>query len=390
MKKKIVILGSTGSIGKTLLKIISEDKKNNFYIDLLSANKNYKLLLEQAKKFNVRNLILTDLSAYNKAKSINKNHNLKIYNNFDNFNLLLKNKIDYTINSIVGIDGLLPTIKIIKFTKCIAIANKESIICGWNLIKKELDKHKCIFVPVDSEHFSIWFSLNFNLSKVHELYLTASGGPFYKKKFTNLDNVNVEDALKHPTWKMGKKISIDSATLINKVFEIIEAKKIFNLKYQNLKIIIHPDSYVHSILKFRNGIIKLVAHDTTMEIPLLNSLNINSNKFLKNKIDISKLNNLNFDYVSSNNFPLVELLNALPNNDSLFETVIVTINDYLVELFLNNKIKFTDISKIMFKMIKIKFFKKYKLIYPSSVKMILNTKTSTESYLNKFFNFKNV
>jgi len=154
MKKKISILGSTGSIGKNLLNIIKKDKKN-FEITLLTARKNYKLLLKQANNFNVTNIIITDLNSFKKAKKINKNKEINIYNDFNVFDKIFQSKIDYTMSSIIGLDGLYPTLKIIKYTKLIAIANKEAIICGWELIKKKLKNHKTKFLPVDSEHFSI-------------------------------------------------------------------------------------------------------------------------------------------------------------------------------------------------------------------------------------------
>ena len=173
MKKKIAILGSTGSIGKSLLKIITNDKRN-FKIELLTANKNYKILHKQALKFNVKKIIITDKKSYEIAKS--KIKNIKVYNNFDNLDQIFPKKIDYVMSSIVGLDGFIPTIKIIKFTKKIAIANKESIICAWNLIKKELQKYKTEFVPVDSEHFSIWYALkNNSISNIENICLTASG-----------------------------------------------------------------------------------------------------------------------------------------------------------------------------------------------------------------------
>ena len=157
MKKKIAILGSTGSIGKILLDIIYKDK-NKFEIVLLAANKNFKELHEQSKKFNVKNLIISDKDSYNSLVKLNKNKKTKIFHNFKNFNQIFENKIDYVMSSIIGLDGLEPTFKIIKFTKKIAIANKESLICGWNLINKELNKNKTKFIPVDSEHFSLWIN----------------------------------------------------------------------------------------------------------------------------------------------------------------------------------------------------------------------------------------
>ena len=373
MKKKIVILGSTGSIGKSLINIIKKDKKN-FQIVLLTAEKNYIELFKQAKLLKVKNLIVTNKKTFEYLRKKKISKKFKIYNNYNNFNRILKTKADYTMNSISGLDGLEPTLKIIKFTKKIAIANKESIICGWNLIKKELKKNKTEFVPVDSEHFSIWYGLKgLKMNNIEKIFLTASGGPFYKTPLKDFKKIKVSQALKHPNWKMGKKITTDSATLINKVYEVIEAKNIFNINYKKIGILIHPKSYVHAVLKFDNGLTKIIVHDTTMKIPIFNTLHLNNNtKINSKKINIGLLNNLNFTNVNSKTFPMIDLLNFLPKKSSLFETVIVAANDKLVELFLDKKIKFIDIQKILFKLIKRKEFTIFKRKYPSNIQDIID------------------
>ena len=381
MKKKIAILGSTGSIGKTLLKIIKKDKKN-FKVELLSAKKNYKKILDQAKDFNVKNIIITDIKFYKILKSKLKNKKINIYNNFDKFNKIFPKKIDYVMSSIVGLDGLDPTIKIIKHTKKIAIANKESIICAWNLIQKELLKSKTEFVPVDSEHFSIWYALMNNPSnRIDKIYLTASGGSLLNIPKNKYNNLQLKKILNHPNWKMGKKITIDSSTLMNKVFEIIEAKKIFNLSYNKLEILIHPQSYVHALIKFNDGLIKIIAHETTMDIPIFNSVYFNEKKKIKSKdIDIKKLNNLKLSKVHGDKFPCVNILKKLALNDSLYETVIVSANDELVNLFLNKKIKYNDIYLKLCKIINIKEFKRLKKILPSNASDVIKT---SENVRNK-------
>ena len=373
MKKSVAILGSTGSIGKTLLKILEKDKKN-YQIILLTANRSHQTLLKQAKKFNVKNLIITNKLDYKTLIKKNKNTKINIYNNFKYFKNILKKKVDYTMSSISGIDGLEPTIKMIKYSKSIAIANKESIICGWNLIQKELKKNKTHFIPVDSEHFSIWYGLqNLKISSLEKVILTASGGPFYRTPIKDFKKIKVSEALKHPNWAMGKKISTDSATLINKVYEVIEAKNIFNIDYKSIEILIHPKSYVHAILKFNNGLTKIIVHDTTMEIPIFNTLFLNNSKKLgSKKINLVLLNNLNFKKVDPKRFPMIKLLNYLPKKNSLFETVIVAANDKLVELFLENKIKFIDIQKKLFKIIQNKKFLKYKYIYANNFQEIVD------------------
>ena len=359
MKKKIAILGSTGSIGKTLIEIIKQDK-NKFNICLLTADKNYKELLKQAKTLNAKNLIITDHKSFNKVRK-KKLGRIKIFNNFDSFNNIFKKKIDYTMSSISGIHGLEPTINIIKHTKKIAIANKEAIICGWHLIKKNLFKYKTKFIPVDSEHFSIFYALQGNkISNINKIYLTASGGPLNNLPRSRFKNIKISEAINHPNWKMGKKISVDSSTLMNKVFEIIEAKKIFNLKYSQLDILVHPDSYVHAIIKFNDGMIKVVAHDTNMRIPIFNSLYDNQQNTLKtDQLNIKKLNFLNFTNVDKNKFPSIKIIKKLKNKESLLETIIVLANDELVNLFLLKKINFTDIVTILQKLINMKFFKNY-------------------------------
>ena len=373
MRKKIAILGSTGSIGKTLFNILLKEKKNSELI-LLTAHKSHKILLKQAKALNVKNLILTNKKDYKILKEKIKNTNIKLFNNFNKLDEIFTKKIDYVMSSISGINGLEPTINIIKFTKKIAIANKESIICGWNLIQAELKKNKTEFIPVDSEHFSIWYGLkNFKNNNLEKIIITASGGPFYKITVDNFKRIKVSDVLKHPNWSMGKKISTDSATMINKVFEVMEARKVFDIDYQKIEILIHPKSYIHAILKFNNGLTNIIVHDTTMKVPIFNTLFLNDNRKLKtNKINIDILNNLNLKKVNSIQFPMTKLLNLLPNNHSLFETVIVAANDKLVELFLNNKIRFIDIQKNLFKIIKKKEFKKFKKKLPINIKDITN------------------
>ena len=379
MKKKIAILGSTGSIGKTLINIVKQDKKN-FEIILLSAEGNYKELLKQAKFFKVKNLIITNKESYNKIRKDKFSKKINIYNNFNNFRKIFKKKIDYTMSSISGIQGLKPTIEIIKFTNKIAIANKEAIICGWDLIQKELKKNKTEFIPVDSEHFSIWYALrDINKNLIEKIYLTASGGPFLNKPLHKLKNVNYKQAVKHPNWKMGKKISIDSATMMNKVFEIIEAKKIFNISYKKLSILIHPRSYVHAIIKLKNGLTKIIVHDTSMKIPIFNSLYSSSNIINSKNIDLKILNNLDFKTVDYRRFPLTKILNNLPEKSSLFETILVSINDKLVELFLDNKIKYTDISKKMHNILRLKNLNKYKMINVKNINEIIKINKEIKS-----------
>ena len=270
--------------------------------------------------------------------------------------------------AISGLDGLKSTLDMIKFSKTIAIANKESLICGWNLINKQLKVNKTNFIPVDSEHFSIWSLLKgSNIHNVEKIFITASGGPFLNMPINRFNKITPKSAIKHPNWNMGNKISIDSATLMNKVFEVLEAQRIFNLDINKFEILTHPKSYVHAIIKFYNGLTKILIHDTDMRIPIINSiydkLNFNSNS---KELDIDILNNLNFRKVDKKKFLSIKILKNMPKMNTLFETVIISANDELVYLFLDGKIKFLDIVKKLIYITKFKEFNKYKSISPKN------------------------
>jgi 1-deoxy-D-xylulose-5-phosphate reductoisomerase len=383
MKKKIAILGSTGSIGKTLIEIIKENKKN-FDIVLLTADKNYKEILKQTKHFNVKNLIITNEKSFKELKK-KKLGKINIFNNYNSFNNIFKKKIDYVMSSISGIDGLEPTLKIIKHTKKIAIANKEAIICGWHLIRKDLKKYKTTFVPVDSEHFSIFYALQDNkISNIEKIYLTASGGPLNNIPKKRFKDVKISEAIKHPNWKMGKKISVDSATMMNKVFEIIEAKKIFDLDYNKLDILVHPSSYVHAIIKFKDGMIKIIAHDTNMKIPIFNSLYDNKQKSIQSdQLNLEKLNSLNLKKVNTNKFPSIKIIKRLQNKESLLETIIVLANDELVNLFLLKKLSFTDINNFLQKLINMQQIINLSKNKPGNINSTISLKELVRKKINK-------
>ena len=342
MKKKICILGSTGSIGKSTLEIISKNK-NDFNVILLSGNKNFKLLISQAKKFKPKYIYSNNFYLIKKIKYFcNKNKIIII----SDLNTLKKVKFDITIAAISGIAGLLPTLNIIKYSKKILIANKESIICGWKFINKELKKNNCSFVPIDSEHFSILNLIeNKSINSIKNIFLTASGGPFFRKNI-NLKKVTPLQAIKHPNWKMGKKISIDSATLMNKILEVIEASLIFNLPINKFKIIIHPESLVHAIVQFKSGLSSMLYYKNDMKIPITNSLYKNFNN-LPNKQDFDKKYFQKLSFYKPN-FKKVPSLKILQSKEILNETgftLINVVNEILVERFLKKKILFSDIVK---------------------------------------------
>ena len=381
MKQKVVILGSTGSIGSSTLSIL---KNRNFSIELLTTKKNADKVFNQALLHNVKNVIIEDKYKYLKYKKKFKDNRIQIYHGLKNIKKIIKKKITYCINAISGIDGLEPTLDIIPKTKKILIANKESIICGWDLIEKKLIKYNTQFIPIDSEHYSIWSLLNNDNSKnISKVVLTASGGPFLKKSNNSIANIKPKFALKHPNWKMGKKISIDSSTLMNKIFEFIEAKKIFNLKKENISIFIHPISYVHALIFYKDGLIKFVAHKPEMKIPISSAMNINNNYQDKqiNK-NIKSLNSLKFELPKKKKFPLLSIIPLIPEKSSYFETILITLNDSLVEKYLNNEINYVSINKNLLNFIKNKRFLKYYKLKPKNIYDIKNMIMLTKNYLN--------
>jgi 1-deoxy-D-xylulose-5-phosphate reductoisomerase len=368
IKKKILILGSTGSIGKSTLKVIKNYSKK-IEIVCMSTNKNFKKLSRQAELFNVKNLIINDNSSFLKAKIILRKKKINLFPNISEYLKKNKKKIDLTIIGISGFEGLDPTLKLIPFSKSLASANKESIICGWKFINTRLKKFKTKFIPIDSEHFSIWSLIKNNNHQISKIYLTASGGPFLNTSKKKLNFTDVKNVINHPNWSMGKKISTDSATLMNKVFEVIEASKIFNIDESKINIIIHPKSLIHALIVFNNGLIKILMHETNMEIPIFNIIFEKNDISFYDKTDINfqKLNGTNFIKPDKKKFPYINILNDYKLKNTYFEVILVTINDELVNLFLKKKISFIAMQKLLIKLIKKSVFKKYYNKQPKNI-----------------------
>ena len=390
IKKKILILGATGSIGKSTLNVI-ENYKNKIEILCLSTNKNYKSLYQQSKLFNVKNLIINDSEYFIKAEKYLRNKKVKLFPNISDFLKKNNKKIDLSIIGISGLEGLEPTLKLIRFSKNLASANKESIICGWKFIEKKLKKYNTNFIPIDSEHFSIWSLLNNDTDQISKIYLTASGGPFLNSPLDKLKKKKINEVINHPNWSMGKKISTDSATMMNKVFEVIEASKIFNIGISKIKIIVHPKSLIHAIIVFNNGLIKILMHDTSMEIPIFNIIfkNENMNYYNKTEIEFKNLNGTNFIKPNNKKFPYLNILSKYKIRDTFFEVILVTINDELVKLFLNKKISFIKMQKLLLKMINKKVFSKYYNKYPKKINDIYKMVNKVKLYLKKNDKFLN-
>mgnify|MGYP001193570356 CR=1 FL=1 len=383
-KRKILILGSTGSIGRSTLNVIKK-YKDKLEVVCLSSNKNYKKLYNQAKLFNVKNIVINDLVHFEKAKNYLSNKTIQVFPNISEYLKKNKKKIDLVIVGISGIDGLDPTLKIIPFTENIASANKESIICGWKFIDLKLKKFKTNFIPIDSEHFSVWSLINNDEDLISKIYLTASGGPFLNTSINKLKDTNLRNVIAHPNWPMGKKISTDSASMMNKVFEVIEASKIFNLNINKIKIIVHPKSIIHAIIVFKNGLIKILMHDTNMEIPIFNIIFKNYKYKFYNNTDIKfdYLNGINFIKPDNKKFPYLNILKGYKKKNSYFEIILVTINDELVRYFLDNKISFMEMQNLLIKFIKKNTFKKYYNKYPKKINDVYIMVNRIKKYLKE-------
>tara|TARA_E500000178_G_C17006543_1_gene748398 strand:- start:973 stop:2136 length:1164 start_codon:yes stop_codon:yes gene_type:complete len=367
MRKLISILGSTGSIGITTLSIV--DKKPKYFKPyIFSANKNYRLICSQIKKYKPTFFFIKNEKIFERIKKKFRSNRTKIINSFDI--KYFSNVSNITVLAIPGIAGLSPTLTMIKKSKKILIANKESIICGWNLINNYSSKYKTEIIPVDSEHYSILKLLqNTNLDSIEKVYLTASGGPFLGYKYDQLKKIKPQHALKHPKWKMGKKITIDSSTLMNKVLEYIEAQKLFKIPNNKLDILIHPESLVHAVIKFKNGLTKFIYHDTSMIVPIANAIfdnNLEIDRFYKVKKNIK---NLTFKIPKKSNFPIIKILKKVNEYPST-SIIINASNEVLVDHFLRKKLPFLDIPLMIEKILRDINYKKYAIRNPKNLTQI--------------------
>tara|TARA_Y100000994_G_scaffold235319_1_gene224869 strand:- start:3988 stop:5127 length:1140 start_codon:yes stop_codon:yes gene_type:complete len=344
--KKIGILGSTGSVGSQALEIIDEYKKN-FELVFISGHTNVPKLLEQHKKYNPKYVCISSDSSYSESKTSFSNDNI-----VGGHNALLElcsMDVDIVLNAIAGYKGLYLSIQLLTNQIDIALSNKESIVQAGSLLMNLAKKNNVNIFPVDSEHSALWQCIvGENNSNIDKLILTGSGGPFRTYKRQDLELVTKEQALKHPNWSMGNKITIDSATMMNKGFEVIEAHWLFNIEYKNIDIVIHPESIIHSMVKFIDGSIKAQLSSPTMRIPIQYALS-----YPERLVN----NNMNFDFISNNKFSFeevdydkfrcIKLAYSAGEKGGTYPAVLNVANDLAVELFLQDKINFLDIEKII-------------------------------------------
>ena len=347
--KNIGILGSTGSIGTQTLKVIDQYPEK-FNVKYLSCNQNTQLLIEQTKKYTPDTICIINENKIEELKTALNNTNVKIISGRSALlELASRDDLDLMMNALVGSAGMEPTICALNAQVDVALSNKESMVMAGNIINKIIEKKSASLFPVDSEHSAIWQCMTGEKKEeINKIILTGSGGPFRKKSIEDFKNIKREDALQHPNWKMGNKITIDSASMMNKGLEVIEAYWLFNLKSDQIDIIVHPQSIIHSMVEFQDGSIKAQLGLPDMKIPIQYALTYpNHLKSTWENLDFTKINALTFEKPDLNKFPCIRLAYDSLKEGGTFPVVLNKANDEVVHAFLNEMIQFTDIPKLI-------------------------------------------
>jgi len=349
MKKGIAILGSTGSIGTQTLEVISEHK-NLFSVEVLTANNNCDLLIEQAKKYKPNAVVIVNRDKYDKVNSELSKLGIKVYAGQKSLEQIVESEeINLVLTALVGYSGLIPTINAIKLGKKIALANKETLVVAGDLITKLSKEYNAPIYPVDSEHSAIFQCLvGENNNVIEKIYLTASGGPFRGKKAAELKTITKKQALRHPNWSMGAKITIDSATLMNKGLEVIEAKWLFNLNKEQIDVVVHPQSIIHSAVQFEDGSIKAQLGIPDMKLPIQYALGF-PNRLKNNfkRFSFFDYPNLTFEKADEKTFRNLSLAFRAMSKGGNSACILNAANEIAVEAFLNDKIGFLNMSDLI-------------------------------------------
>ncbi len=348
MKKKITIFGSTGSIGQSTLDIIKHNP-DKYEVVALTANKNYLKLLEQVNLFKPKIVSIYNNDSYKKFIDLNILKNLKVLNGSNSYEEILDFNTDLVMAAITGSAGLLPVVSALKKGLSIALANKESLVCSGSLVTSLAKNNNAKILPVDSEHNAIYQVLDSkNKSKISRLILTASGGPFFKKKITELKDITPKEAIKHPNWSMGKKISIDSATMMNKGLELIEACYLFDIHQKKIDVVIHPESIIHSCVEYMDGSMLAQMGTPDMRTPISFTLAYPERiKTNVEKLNLTKIQKLTFFEPDLKKYPCLQLAyNSLDIGKSA-PTILNAANEVAVQRFLEKKIKFLSIPNVV-------------------------------------------
>ena len=348
-KRSIAILGSTGSIGTQTLQVV-EEHPDKFEVYAITANTRVDELIQQARKFLPEAVVIADESKYLKLKEALADLPIKVYGGYESICQIVESKpIDIVVTAMVGFSGLRPTINAIKAGKAIALANMETMVVAGEMINELAMKHRTPILPVDSEHSAIFQCLAGEMNnKVEKLILTASGGPFRTFRKEQLEHVTVQQALKHPNWSMGAKITIDSASMMNKGFEVMEAKWLFGVGAEDIEVVVHPQSVIHSMVQFADGAIKAQLGTPDMRLPIMYALTYPtrlSSSF--DRIDWNTLKELTFEKPDLDLFPnLRHAYTALAEGGNI-PCVVNAANEVCVAAFLEERIKFTDMPKLI-------------------------------------------
>ncbi|TAE73862.1 MAG: 1-deoxy-D-xylulose-5-phosphate reductoisomerase [Bacteroidetes bacterium] len=382
-KKNIAILGSTGSIGTQALEVIQEHQ-DKFNVEILTARSNADLLIEQAILFSPKIIVITDKKQAEKVKTALSNTNIKIYSDENSLAEVVQgDNIDIVLTALVGYAGLLPTLNALKAKKTIALANKETLVVAGELVMNLAKKNNCAILPVDSEHSAVFQCLvGENYQQIEKVILTASGGPFRGKTTQDLLYITKAQALKHPNWTMGAKITIDSASLMNKGLEVIEAKWLFELENNQIDVVVHPQSIVHSLVQFKDGSIKAQLGLPDMKLPIQYALGF-PDRLTNNFPRFNFLNypQLTFESPDFNTFKNLSLAFEALKKGGNMPCILNAANEIAVEKFLQDKISFLGMSDLIANaMQKITFIQKP--VYEDYVLTDIETRKLAQEYKN--------
>lgn len=351
-KRNIAVLGSTGSIGTQTLDVVSQHREL-FDIDLLTANNNADLLIRQALEFEPNNVVICNKEKYDVVADALRNSNVKVFAGIESVNELVKSStVDMVVAAMVGFSGLEPTVNAIKASKVIALANKETLVAAGKIIVDLVKQNHSALIPVDSEHSAIFQCLKGEDAEVEKILLTASGGPFRSTPLDELSKVTKQQALSHPNWSMGAKVTIDSATMMNKGLEMIEASWLFNMPAGKIEIVVHPQSIIHSMVQFTDGCLKAQLGAPDMRVPIQYALSYPSRLSLNTRrISFPQLYELTFFAPDVERFPLIRTAYDVHREGGNVACMMNAANEVAVREFINDRITFTQIAALVDKTI---------------------------------------
>ncbi len=348
MKRRVAILGSTGSIGNQALEVISRHPEM-FEVVTLTANTNAQLLIKQARKFDPDSVVIANETKYDEVFNALDPLGIKVFTGDESISEIVKSStIDIVLTAMVGFSGLRPTVEAIKAGKAIALANKETLVAAGEIITKLSASHKVPIIPVDSEHSAIFQCLQGHMGNIEKILLTSSGGPFFTKSPEEIANATVEQALNHPRWNMGAKITIDSASMMNKGLELIEAKWLFNVKPSDIEIVVHPQSIVHSMVQFKDGAVIAQLSHPDMRLPILYALSYPYRMELDTKrLDFAEIRNLDFFKPDYNKFPCLRIATEAIIKGGNMPCAMNAANEAAVHHYLKGGMPFHAIPKVI-------------------------------------------